>query len=212
MAIDECCINGDCGYCPAKDGCPKASDPSPLDVAMGANDMTPIQDGGLIETGCQRCEYGGVIATTEGPIPCPVCTEDVKRDVEVRGEVPPRAGDPFGRLTLEELAQADREERAGVPGTKFDTGKLPVELVPVEAVEAVARVMDFGRKKYTENGWQSVPNGERRYFAAAYRHILAVQKTMPDLDVALADPDSGLPHLEHCLCNLAFLMYLMARR
>jgi hypothetical protein len=111
-----------------------------------------------------------------------------------------------------DLAAADAAEKPGVAGTKFDTNKLPVELVPAEAVEAIARVMDFGRKKYTENGWQTVPRGERRYFAAAYRHILAVQKTMPNLDVLLADPDSGLPHLEHCICNLAFLMYLMARR
>lgn len=95
-----------------------------------------------------------------------------------------------------ELAQVP-----GYAGTKFDADKLPVDLVPGEAIEAIAQVLDFGRKKYTENGWQSVPDAQRRYFAAALRHMIAFQKGEH------FDPDSGLPHLDHALCNLAFLAF-----
>jgi hypothetical protein len=92
-----------------------------------------------------------------------------------------------------------------VAGAKDDSAKPPVELVPAEAIEAIARVMDFGRNKYVENGWKAVPQGFRRYLAALLRHAYALQKG------EVLDPDSGLPHVYHIACNGAFLAYFHAR-
>jgi hypothetical protein len=92
-----------------------------------------------------------------------------------------------------------------VAGAKDDAAKLPVELVPPEAIEAIAEILDFGRQKYTEDGWKEVPNAYRRYTAAALRHIYAI------LRGELIDEDSGKPHVYHLACNAAFLCYLHKR-
>lgn len=80
-----------------------------------------------------------------------------------------------------------------------DSGKLPVGLVPPEAIEALARVLEFGSLKYEPRGWESGMEWSRIY-ASALRHLL---KWGRKEDV---DSESGLPHIEHALCNLAFLV------
>lgn len=85
--------------------------------------------------------------------------------------------------------------------TKFDDDKPMMHLVPLISVEAVAKVMTFGAKKYAPNGWKSVPNAVDRYNSAMLRHMVAIQKG------EIIDPDSGLPHIDHIACNAMFLSY-----
>ncbi len=85
--------------------------------------------------------------------------------------------------------------------TKFDDDKPMMHLVPLISVEAVAKVMTFGAKKYAPNGWKSVPNAVDRYNSAMLRHMVAIQKG------ETIDPDSGLPHIDHIACNAMFLSY-----
>ena len=87
------------------------------------------------------------------------------------------------------------------PGAKVDGGKLDLTLVPSELEEAVCRVLEFGARKYTRDGWRTVPEGPRRYFAALERHLKAFKRGEDN------DRDSGLHHLEHAACNLAFLLW-----
>ena len=56
-------------------------------------------------------------------------------------------------------------------GVKLDQGKVRMELLPLNTMEEVAKVLTFGAKKYTDNGWQTVPNGFERYKGALLRHI-----------------------------------------
>jgi len=86
-------------------------------------------------------------------------------------------------------------------GAKVDGGKVDLTLVPPEVAEAMARVQDYGAKKYTRDGWRSVPDAARRYYAALKRHLAAFEKGE---DV---DPETGLHHLDHALCNLGFLAW-----
>lgn len=80
------------------------------------------------------------------------------------------------------------------PGAKLDHGKLRVDLIfdlmPL-ALQGVAEVGTFGAMKYTEGGWQHVPNGLQRYRAAGDRHRL---KRAAGEEI---DPDSQLAHLKH---------------
>ena len=84
---------------------------------------------------------------------------------------------------------------------KFDEDKPMMHLVPLVAVEAVAKVMTFGAKKYAPDGWKSVPNAVNRYNSAMLRHMTALQGG------ELIDPDSGLPHSDHIACNALFLSH-----
>lgn len=80
------------------------------------------------------------------------------------------------------------------PGAKLDHGKLRIDLIidlmPL-ALLGVAEVGTFGANKYTEGGWQHVPNGQQRYRAAGDRHRL--KRSTGEI----LDPDSKLEHLKH---------------
>jgi hypothetical protein len=61
--------------------------------------------------------------------------------------------------------------------------------------EHVVKIATYGAKKYTDGGWLSVPNGVRRYRAAAIRHRIA-------METEECDSESGLPHVWHVEWNL----------
>ena len=85
---------------------------------------------------------------------------------------------------------------------KTDAGKIRPTLVPTEAIWAIAEIREYGSKKYGDSeNWQMVE--VERYRAAAFRHWLHYLE-----DPSGRDRESGLPHLWHCLCNLAFLAEL----
>ena len=86
-------------------------------------------------------------------------------------------------------------------GLKHDGGKARLDLVPPEIIEAVGEVMTFGAEKYGENSYKQVD--PKRYRAALMRHICKWLKNPHGIDA-----DSGLPHLWHIACNVAFLLEL----
>jgi hypothetical protein len=86
-------------------------------------------------------------------------------------------------------------------GLKYDAGKLRYSLVPTEALRGLAEVLTFGAEKYEPNSWQEVENAEERYLDALIRHIEAYRSG------EALDQESGLHHLKHAACNVAFLIY-----
>lgn len=86
---------------------------------------------------------------------------------------------------------------------KFDSGKPRPTLVPVSLIDAVTAIREYGCQKYNDpDNWKRVE--PQRYKDAAYRHWLSYIKG------CYTDPESGLPHLWHCACNLAFLIEMEA--
>jgi hypothetical protein len=91
------------------------------------------------------------------------------------------------------------------PGAKLDGGKLRPALVLggfASAVDAMVKVGSDGARKYTDNGWKTVPNGKARYEDALLRHLLA------HLRGELIDEESGSPHISHCMWNAAAIYEL----
>jgi hypothetical protein len=86
-------------------------------------------------------------------------------------------------------------------GLKYDEGKLQYSLIPPVALRSLAEVLTFGAKKYAPNSWQTVPDAERRYLDALYRHLEAYRSG------EYIDPESGLHHLKHAITNIAFLLH-----
>lgn len=89
------------------------------------------------------------------------------------------------------------EENAGV---KFDAEKPDFTLLPFDALTEVVKVLDFGARKYSRDNWRRVPNAERRYMAAALRHLIAHEQGETN------DTESGLSHLAHAACCVLFLL------
>lgn len=82
---------------------------------------------------------------------------------------------------------------------KADRGKPQLTLVPRQILFDIARVREFGSEKYgSPDNWKQVD--VQRYRDAAFRHFCAY------LDEPQGnDEESGLSHLAHLACNIAFL-------
>ena len=82
---------------------------------------------------------------------------------------------------------------------KFDTDKLPLNLLSTEAMNQTAAVLKFGAQKYAEHNWRK-GFAWSRPLAAAMRHLTAFN------DGEDKDPESGLSHLAHAACCIMFLL------
>lgn len=83
--------------------------------------------------------------------------------------------------------------------TKADAEKNALDLLPFKALEAIGRVLTFGRKKYAAHQWRNV-DARSRYLAAALRHLFAYGRG-EDID-----PETGGLHLSHAGCCVLFLI------
>jgi hypothetical protein len=90
----------------------------------------------------------------------------------------------------------------GRVGVKDDGGKLMWSLLPWKALQGLVKVLTFGAKKYSPEGWRTVPDAKARYTAALLRHLYALNVGEK------IDSESGLRHIDHLLCNAAFLAEL----
>lgn len=84
-------------------------------------------------------------------------------------------------------------------GRKDDEGKLPIDLLPFDALQEVARVLGFGARKYTRRNWEKGISYSR-LFAAAHRHLWAW------FQGENRDPETGLSHMAHAACCCLFLL------
>lgn len=94
-------------------------------------------------------------------------------------------------------------------GAKLDHGKIKSGLVLgdfARALQAVCEVGTFGANKYSESGWLSVPDAEKRYEDAKVRHML---ERMSGVQL---DSDSRLKHLAHEAWNALAILELQIRR
>lgn len=86
---------------------------------------------------------------------------------------------------------------------KADSGKPNLSLVPTEIIREIEKVRSFGVEKYHDpDNWKQVEI--ERYHEALLRHTLAVWD-----DIYARDVESGLFHLSHIACNVAFILEMM---
>ena len=132
---------------------------------------------------CGECRGTGKIYPHKGGVEtCPGCSG--------KGEI---------LRNIEDIEREEAWEAMNKQEAKADARKPRPTLVPVSLIEAVASIREYGVAKYHDpDNWKKVD--AERYRNAAYRHWLAYIKGEK------LDPESGLPHLHHCACNLAFLI------
>ena len=83
-------------------------------------------------------------------------------------------------------------------GARYNDDKPDFSLIPLCTLEDEARVWMYGKTKYAAWNWTkgmvwSAP------FASMMRHMAAWQRGED------TDPETGLPHLAHAMCNLRML-------
>lgn len=85
---------------------------------------------------------------------------------------------------------------------KDDDGKPPISLVPTGIIWEIAKVREYGLRKYPDTGregWRSI--SKQRIRDAMLRHCLRYIE-----DPGGVDLESGLSHLSHLAANVAFLI------
>lgn len=83
-------------------------------------------------------------------------------------------------------------------GLRFNDGKTRHDLVPAFAQEQYARVLTKGSEKYAPRNWEKGMSWSK-VLASMKRHILAFESGED------YDPETGLLHMAHVMCNAAFL-------
>lgn len=95
-------------------------------------------------------------------------------------------------------------EKLGSSAIKHDSDKLRMDLIPVSSQRALATILTYGAKKYSDRNWEKGFNWGRPY-AALQRHLTAWW------DGEDLDAEFGKSHLWHALCELAFLIEFEAK-
>jgi hypothetical protein len=90
-------------------------------------------------------------------------------------------------------------------GIKFDQGKPDMSLLPHDSLIEIAKVMDFGKQKYSAHNWKNEIEWSR-VLAAAYRHMGEFNEGRR------VDSETGLSHLAHAATNLLFLLWYEKNR
>jgi hypothetical protein len=118
----------------------------------------------------------------------------------------------YKEMALEALAEnfkdIKKEEQLNSFGTgavRFNSGKLRVDLIPPEAIEAYAEVMTFGANKYNDRNWEKGMPLNSSFIASALRHLYKWQKGEEN------DEETGLHHLAHMLWNVAGAVTMIRR-
>ena len=109
---------------------------------------------------------------------------------------------------FEYFTPIDKAKTVDNQKVKADNGKPKLTLVPRKILEAIARVREYGNNKYPEGGpdtWKQV--SIERYREATFRHLIAYLDNPSGVD-----EESGLPHLWHLACNVAFLCELESEK
>lgn len=89
-----------------------------------------------------------------------------------------------------------REKKA----LRYNEGKLRWSLVDWKSMEPMVHVLEFGAKKYEEENWKK-PMDKKQILNSAMRHLIAM------MNGEEIDPESGLSHVGHLMCNAMFYSY-----
>lgn len=82
---------------------------------------------------------------------------------------------------------------------KYDAEKPPLSLLPTDPLVEIAKVLEFGARKYEPHNWRKGFT-QSRLISALLRHILAYNNGQ-DLD-----EETRLSHIAHAGCMLLFLL------
>lgn len=85
-------------------------------------------------------------------------------------------------------------------GLKFDDKKPRYDLISPVALEELAKVLTLGAEKYQPYNWAK-GIVYSRILGAILRHVFAY------LRGESKDPETGLSHIAHAMCNCMFLLH-----
>ena len=93
----------------------------------------------------------------------------------------------------------------GGQALRYNKGKKQWSLVDFKSLESMVEVLEFGAEKYAKWNWtKGMP--VTQVSESLLRHMFAF------LSGEDKDPESGIDHLGHVMCNAMFLSYIMREK
>lgn len=135
---------------------------------------------------------------------CDDCFEMIQGNLGLTFKV--NVESPVNKETKEDPSPDVHEK--GSQFYKADNGKHTIHYVPMEGIRAVARVREYGHKKYGDGADRFYECDPIRYVDAAFRHLMKIAEEGLDS----VDDESGLPHTYHLATNAFFLIDIQKRR
>ena len=100
----------------------------------------------------------------------------------------------------ENKVQSSKTEPISVKNDLKDD-KLRWDLLPLEQIEEVVKVLHAGAKKYAPNTWQNLPDAYSRYKSAMFRHLMEAERGN------IRDEETGCLHMAQVVTNALFMLY-----
>ena len=96
-------------------------------------------------------------------------------------------------------------ERDSPQALRYNQGKLQWSLVDFKSLEGMVQVLEMGAEKYDKHNWKKgMPI--TKVSESLMRHLFAF------LNGEETDPESGLSHISHVMCNAMFIEYIMREK
>ena len=129
-----------------------------------------------------------------------IISEDTQPDYyrPIIRETAPHIFDERNAPQMAELEEA-KDGSEPVQAKTYDSGKPPLAMLPWKALREVAKVMEFGGRKYEAYNWKAGLQATRNA-SCAMRHIADY------MDGHDKDEESGFNPLAHAVCRLLFLL------
>lgn len=103
------------------------------------------------------------------------------------------------RGLLDNLQMQEEAEKTG-GALRYNSGKPPLSMIDPIILELTAQVLAFGAKKYARNNWKKGLEISST-MDSLLRHAMAFASGEDN------DPESGVSHLGHIVCNAMFIAY-----
>lgn len=137
--------------------------------------------------------------------PCPQCAKLADSAKTFNTDTQKMAGNLIKSIEQREKAglhvvnPPDDAEIPQLGGKKLDDGKAPLALLPGASLVEIAKVLEYGSRKYSSWNWKGGFKWSR-LASASLRHLFAW------IGGEDKDPETGISHLAHAACNLLFLI------
>lgn len=97
---------------------------------------------------------------------------------------------------------------------RFNEGKPEYGYLPLDTLDGAARVMSYGKNKYSKGNFRKHYEDEMSPLHSLIRHVAALQRAMESDDKDgtkgfLNDKESGLAHIHHVLTSAMILVQSM---
>lgn len=84
---------------------------------------------------------------------------------------------------------------------RFNHGKPQWTMMDFKSMEPMIQVMMYGAKKYERDNWKKACPARLSLLDSLMRHYIKL------VEGESIDPESGLPHIGHLMCNAMFYSY-----